>query len=638
MAHAPFAGYARVGSPTSITATTGCVSSGSQNSIFSMRSGASENDEYYYAQPGSKEQYKHAREESSSRKALTVATPQQTPLTISPPSLHPVTPMPMGGMGFGSMLYVPSSPGFAVIHHQLSAEDLAAMQSQAMQSAHTQVAVSYERKFQDMREEYQNHLDEKNIRLSAAKTAIESAKKEADTAKKQLAALQKKVDVDLRHLNQQMQADQQAAQELVEAVTRQRAQQPTITAMNNVTPTNQVVFKEPATNAYPFQQEVLALARVTTPEHRIIRPQPAASTYPGANHPTQYGNYNSAHHNSPEYVIQTHYAANNMGGNISNSGKEMYVTANPEDDVFDDHSPKYGPGLQYFFSNFGFEQPGLHDALSSCFSKVEHAVRLIPIVQMTGHAHTPAVRKIITMCQEHIEHRAEVYTMFGHPDEKYILITGVINSLLADHVFREGVITQFECVYQGAMNQTWDEEENCREVDIANVKMRSQLGKHRAEVANLVVQVNGFWQWVNDYTDTILDNLIPQIQAAFPKAYHTMLRQNLWRPVNEAIRIAARIRQDPRYFEYHFQRVGCTWDNRFMVARNPELAGQELSNVRSPYVTRCTVRPLIKVKDFDTQDGNGKVVYKSQVLISERKNTLRPYGRPGYYARRPHRR
>ena len=163
--------------------------------------------------------------------------------------------------------------------------------------------------------------------------------------------------------------------------------------------------------------------------------QQPAYTFPGAVHPAQHAGHGKNSYGSPEYAIQQRLPTNSLGIAKPFEDKEWQIDVNIKDDVFDDPTKRPGQGLHFFFQTIGFEQKGLHEALSSCFGKVEHAVRLSPLVKMTGHVQSDKVRNIVTLCQEHIEHRAEVYSILTNNDEKYLLVSGVLNSLITDKVF-----------------------------------------------------------------------------------------------------------------------------------------------------------------------------------------------------------
>lgn len=619
---------------------------GSEDTVITVRSGASEHDEFFNPPTGAKEQFQLAKAKFTSDMALTTRNSFEATENIITSEEQAVGPPAMNNMAFGLMSQGPAGPAprHIMFRRDLSSEELAALQAQSFQAGQQQLAMAYERDIQAMMMQHKDEMEEKDYQLMVTRKAL-------DVVKRKLADLQKRYDTDVDRMAEKFQAMQKMMDQYgkqSKALTEDfnktkeelamKIETKQNFAMSDVTPTNQVVFMEPATHAHPIREQPAPLSAVTTPENQIALVQPAGFTFPGANHPAHKATYTKAGYDSPEYVTRQRHSANGLGVNKPFDDKEWDLQVNVADDVFDDPTMRKGNGLKFFFTTIGYEQKGLHEALSVCFGRVEHAVRLSPLVRMTGHVLSDAVRSVITLCQEHIEHRAEVYSMLAHKDEKYLLLSGVINSLITEKVFREATVTEFECMFQATMKMTWDAEEESRKDDVANTARRAWFGRQRAEIANHVVQVDGFWRWVRDYTNTVLDSIMPKIQAAFPKNYHAALRQHLWAPVNDAVRLVVRIRQDPRYFEYHFQRVGCTWDNRYMVARNPDLVGQALDNVRTPYVTRCTARPLIKVKNFDGFDGTDSTIHKSEVLLSERKNTLRPMGRPGQYAQRGGRR
>lgn len=632
----------------------------SQDTVATFRSGASENDEFFYSSPHAKMQYQLARARASNPKAR--AQSSKHTATVEPPTAYMAASSPSTEAGTGTVMLTPPSPQ----HILLSPEDLAAVQAQAIQHAHAELTASYQRQVNEISQYYQQLLAERDNQshyyqqqlgdmhneLGAAKQyfdhhcneltqhyqsqlvgkdiKINTYKTELQTLKQQRQQKSKAREFDTLEIDDKL----KALYKLIDETEIGKADGKSV-AMNAATPANQVAFKEPATNVLPAGRQLTPSTGNSTPTPRHWYQQPAPSTFPGAHPSVQPASYGS-HECSPDYTSSTSSTSTVVQGGKKgeNSCKELQVVPNPDDDVFGGFRPaQLGPGLTYFFETTGFEQKGLSEAISACFSQIEGAVRVLPMVRMKNVPRSSkALYELIDKCQEHIEHRGEAFNMLGSGDEKYLMITGVLHRVIIDTVFREPIITEFQSPYRVDLTYFWDQEVKSREKDIMDVDNRAEYGRRRAELANLTIQLNGFWRWLHGYTNTVLQKVCREVEAAFPDSHQGTLRANLWGPIHDALCLVARIRCDPRYFEYHFQKVGCVWDNNYMVVRNEGLIGQEMANIRTPFVVRCTVRPLVKIKKLDRDDCHIKTVHKAEVLVAPRKKNLRPFRRPGNYS------
>lgn len=399
-------------------------------------------------------------------------------------------------------------------------------------------------------------------------------------------------------------------------------------ALKQLTPTNQMVFYEPATIAYPIERQATPPTNPYAAHYVQAAPQKQpAYTYPGA-HPPNDDYEQQFNDGSPRFISQPKGNAAAMRI-ITQDPNQYVVAANPDDNVFDDDGN--GPGLDYFYQTIGLQQEGLHGLFNHCFSGIEAAIRSMPIVQMYGQPRYPqGVREFVTMCQEHITHRSEVYAMLAEPNNKYLLLTGVVHRVVCEKVLDGSFLAEYQDHCQTAVSNALSAEKTAYHEEEGNWPKRAKLGMQRAEIINLMAQAEGFRGYMRDYTGIVVDQYVmPSIAAAFPPELHWTLRQNLFKPIKEAMGLALRLLQDPRWYKFCFQAIGCPWNGDYMIQRNEELVGQEISNLRTPYAVRTTVRPLVKRFNLWDREEKAAVIHKAEVLLVERKRNLKPFLRPG---------
>ena len=313
-----------------------------------------------------------------------------------------------------------------------------------------------------------------------------------------------------------------------------------------------------------------------------------------------------------------------LGNLIPHQKRPFQMTPNPADDVFASQptTPTRGPRQ---FNPADFEKKQLPELLACCFSKVEAAVRKFPIRNPARDKEAPQKGQFIYLLQGHLGNSKVAYDVLYNQDERHWAIIGMLSHSIVDYVFKDSVLGSFQSPYTAEFTKAWKEEEETSEFNhpkVDDLNHRRALAEQRAKCARTVVQFPGFWKWVQVATMNVTNNIIGSFTVAFAPPYLNPLAQELHKAVDEAMRIAIRMLQDPTIADFTFPPTGTPWNSMFHVHRNPELIGQVLTDDKSQYCVRVACMPVVKIKSFEDDTVGTKVVHRAEVVVGDRKTHL----------------
>ncbi|KAK3725467.1 hypothetical protein LTR37_000437 [Vermiconidia calcicola] len=304
------------------------------------------------------------------------------------------------------------------------------------------------------------------------------------------------------------------------------------------------------------------------------------------------------------------------------------ATPNPADDVFGAPVPMPTYGVVYLPAA-DFEKKSLPELLTSCFKKAEMALRgveLVDIISQPGRLPREQY-SIVKLAQEHLHHQKMAYVLLQSVNERSWLMTGLLSHEIVRQVFNAPVLGDFPSTKSFHYTQQWDHEQahrNIQHPDAGNLPKRFRLAQIRAQYAKDIVAMPGFWKWVQEHVAVKTKEILAVYAVTIPARFHHAVETKIQKAVDEAVRIAIRMRQEPEIYEFFFPSNGCGWNSTYHVHRNAELVGQELSDERTPYVVRCTGLPLVKSKYFGDGSADPTVLHKAEVMVGDRKANLRP--------------
>jgi len=340
--------------------------------------------------------------------------------------------------------------------------------------------------------------------------------------------------------------------------------------------------------------------------------------------------------NSQDSAVESFGTPSTNHTKFSPTANPFRMTPDPSDDVFGNGlaptpgAPSPGKHVGVWSPAAEFGKKPLPELLSSCFKKVEAALHSLPIndiAPIKGRRSSRGEHEIFKLAQEHLECNKMAYIQFEDSDERYWLMLGMLSQEVVKHIFNDSVLGRYPSRHAAAFTRMWDVEQDLRSpknprcVDLVH---RHKLNETRVALANTIVKTPGFWKWVQLFASEKTDEIVATFAPAFAQRHLKGLYSGLHKAVTEAIKIAIRMRQEPMIFEVFFPRHGIAWGAKFMVHRNKELVGQEITDDKPPYVVRCTALPLVKSKFFGDNTADPIVLHKAEVTVGDRKENLRP--------------
>ena len=316
-------------------------------------------------------------------------------------------------------------------------------------------------------------------------------------------------------------------------------------------------------------------------------------------------------------------------GNLTPHQKRPFqMTPHPADDVFAQppESPTPGPRA---LRQTDFEKKQLPELLASCFIKVEATLRKVPLLNII----TPGplsfdAEQIVKLLNEHIgNNRKLVFTMLKDENERYWTMIALISHTIVDYIFKDHIIGNVPSNFSNAYTAVFEEEAAASEhghPKIDDLVYRHSLADQRAHWARNIVELPGFWKWVQQFTTQMTEKIVHDLSVCFPKPLHGFIRYELFKAINEAMRISIRLKQEPKIYEYIFPTLGTPWNSTFHVHRNPALRGQILGDEKSPWCVRIAATPVVKEREFQEsgpmKDG---ILHRAEVIVGDRKTHLR---------------
>ena len=272
-----------------------------------------------------------------------------------------------------------------------------------------------------------------------------------------------------------------------------------------------------------------------------------------------------------------------------------------------------------------FNTKPTQELLHSSFAFAESAIRSGAIAPFHKNLATDQkARELFNACVRHLCNKKEVTVLLGEDEGRFCLIAGVLNQYLVEEIYRKDTLSEFPCDATNDFIKAWNAEYDVVKSEMCgNLAFRQSLMTERIEAALEVQNTYGFWKWVQRYIDNITGILATMMAPAIPHRNFANFRMLLFKAVNEAVRLTIRLRTEPNSTEFHCQKIGISWNSRYMVHRNSELIGVELRDDKPDHNTRCGIAPLVKQRYFKEQNEDPTVVHRGEVLVCHRSANLR---------------
>ena len=236
--------------------------------------------------------------------------------------------------------------------------------------------------------------------------------------------------------------------------------------------------------------------------------------------------------------------------------RQLRLTPNKADDVFGERimAPTPNPMALVVADH---PRP-LQDLLSSCFNKVEAAIRNAQILDLFPKNYgrpTYKQMEIITLLQGHLDipHTKQLaFDLLREGEGRIFAITALMCHTLVDTIFTEQIIGSNANFSGQAYLTAFDEERKAAQYGHPRMRdflYRNGLAEQRASAARVLVSSPGFWKWLNSTTYNMTKNIVRDYAVCFPDRGTYKLTQDLHQTVSEAVRITVRMRQEPKYIE-----------------------------------------------------------------------------------------
>ena len=350
----------------------------------------------------------------------------------------------------------------------------------------------------------------------------------------------------------------------------------------------------------------------------------------GANYATQYGFDDQPH--LPTFQREANLSPPEMVGFATSDTPQpagFGMGPNPADDVF-------GNGHTTPMSAVGLHTPSpqesprktLREAISAVFVNAEAAVRrfqLLPITKIKSSA----ARRLIELCQNFLVNRREAFGLLEDPNTRHLLITGVVNHEIVDKILKTGLMSEFQGGESRNFAEAWNEEFFAPTVErgLRNHEAKLELARRRSAYAVTIANAPGFWVWIQqNIIPTVTDRIANTVAPAVPRDAFPAFRMQLKKAVNDAVKLAIRLRADATRTYFQFPRLGTSWNAETMVSRNLELRNvmAQASNTDLPYHARCVVAPLVTQRYFEAAVEDPEILHKAEVLLVDRAYEVHP--------------
>ncbi|KAK4550443.1 hypothetical protein LTR36_000021 [Oleoguttula mirabilis] len=326
-------------------------------------------------------------------------------------------------------------------------------------------------------------------------------------------------------------------------------------------------------------------------------------TFPGAFQPPQHAVQGGS---MPHPVQRT------------NGGMSL-TTPDPDDDVF-------GPTSSGRAAAARFDQKDYPELIHSVTVKIEAVARAYCLAGISTKSRDAKVQHLVHTAAIHLDHRGMAIAQLESMSMRTNLIVGLINRWVVEQVYNHPLISHHQnkqLVVQ--FMSAWNDEVRAQSSPMTanNYPRREALAANRSRIARLMAQLPGFWKWQQELSNFITEDLIAHIIPLIRPDMLAQARNDLYKAVNEAVKIVVRMRQDNKVFETAFYRYGARWDHKGMVQRNDELQGLACDEDPPVWVLRVTMAPWIGEKSFTGGKFSIRTLQKGEVTLCDRKTHLR---------------
>ncbi|KAK5166632.1 uncharacterized protein LTR77_008176 [Saxophila tyrrhenica] len=566
-------------------------------SMWSMRSGCSENDDFYFPTPAQAAREKYLARKAEEKRKRSPEEKRQASFEKHQKRISDEEKKKQKNKSSANNVVTNSVTNFK--QHAVATQQAPLLQATAAQAG-TRVqsentskdnAAFYQQYVKTLIVNHVTELTEKECQLMSAQQAMTAKNKAIEELSARMSMLEQHV----------------------------LSQQAHISMMQ--TPQTIVYHPAPVYGHTPSTigpNESVSVARVN---HSRLEQQAQQYQRPTSRTPDTADDTASASHRTPSSDLTK----------VSPSTNPFLTKPHSCDDVFGGTSPPtvaLTPGAWSPAAEFA-KKP-LPELLSSCFKKVEaslHALPIEPILPNHGHRLSGPEFEIWKLAQEHLQNNRMASIQMETHEERYWLMLGMLSQEVVKQIFNDSILGHFPGRHAQEFVQLWAEEQDLRRPQnprCIDLMHRHKLAETRVDLANTIVKMPGFWKWVQTFAADKTDAIISIYAPAFQRNHLNTLHARLHKAVVEATKIAIRMRQEPMIFEIFFPRHGIGWGSKFMVHRNKELVGQEISDEKCPYVVRCTALPLVKYKWFGENTADPVVLHKAEGTVGDRKTNLRP--------------
>ncbi|KAK5129962.1 hypothetical protein LTR08_002679 [Meristemomyces frigidus] len=273
-----------------------------------------------------------------------------------------------------------------------------------------------------------------------------------------------------------------------------------------------------------------------------------------------------------------------------------------------------------------FDQKDYSELVQSVCMKAEAAVRQYLVMPVLTSFGDPQVTHLVKLGSAHLDHRNMALKMIEDYSMRTSLVVGMLNRWIAEHIYNKPLLSMHVNQFlAGQFDVLWKQEVKGGEGPMAANRYgpREIIANERAGVANQITREPGFWKWQQELSVILTNDLVREFA---PLVRHDLVGQahnEMYRVVNEAVKIVMRMRTDDKVFMTTFHKYGSRYDSKYMVHRNPELHGQACDEDPCPWVVRVTMVPAVEEKCFKGAKFHRRLLQKGEVMLCERKSHLR---------------
>lgn len=330
---------------------------------------------------------------------------------------------------------------------------------------------------------------------------------------------------------------------------------------------------------------------------------------------------------APE-IIPAHGPAPKAMPNPPNPQRLLPGTPKHADDVFDPSIPDSMP-----WRPAEFDKKPTRELLDAAFCKVKGTVYSQPWLSIP-QSRLPGERSFIGLGIRHLDRAKQVYDMLREPPRYISLISGIINSLLVDKILTQGAILNYPQDQEGHMATFISAYQEEQKIQYPNAVMddydrRYNIAQARAIAAKNVQRLPRFWMWIGQRANLIAEEITAMVNITIAHN-REIYKASIAQAANELLRIHIRMLQETSTYNLEFVGAGHAWVSDSMLNRDPAIMGQQLPDKNCPWVTQCTITPLVTEEVMEKSGGmnprvfiSKEVLLKAEVTLCERRGNLR---------------